>query len=89
MRLLTLMIALLAFASLPKGEAQEPHFPSPEKEHRWLKQFNGQWTSSSKAEAYNGQPAMECSGSMDSTMLGGFWVVNQFKGDVGGVTWAE
>jgi hypothetical protein len=32
-----------------------------------------------------GQPAMRAEGSMKSRMLGGFWVVNEFQGEMAGM----
>ncbi|APZ91996.1 DUF1579 domain-containing protein [Fuerstiella marisgermanici] len=65
---------------------QPPSAAAPKKEHEWLKQFEGQWSSSSKTVAAPGQPSTECTGSMKSSMLGGFWVVNKMRGHVGEVT---
>ncbi|KAA5541327.1 DUF1579 domain-containing protein [Roseiconus nitratireducens] len=66
--------------------AQPPEFPKPQKEHQFLKQFTGKWTSHSKSVATEGQPEMECSGSMNSRMLGGFWLINRMQGDMAGTT---
>lgn len=77
-------IAALAFISISAVHAQEPSFPGPQKEHEWLKQFNGKWTSTSKTVATDDQPSMNYSGTMDSQMLGGFWTINKMTGDMGG-----
>ena len=66
------------------ADGQEPKPSTPQPEHQWLKQFEGQWTSTSTMEAPPGQPGVECTGSMTSHMLGGLWVVNQMEADVGG-----
>ncbi|TWU30128.1 DUF1579 domain-containing protein [Bythopirellula polymerisocia] len=62
--------------------AQQPEFPTPQPEHGWLKQFTGHWTTSSKTVAAPEMPAMECSGSMESREIGGFWVANELEGDI-------
>lgn len=66
--------------------AQQPEFPSPTKEHEWLKQFVGEWESHSKASMGPDQPPFECKGTMTTRMLGGFWVVNEISADMMGTT---
>lgn len=65
--------------------AQGPQAARPRKEHQFLKRFAGEWTSLSKSVAQGDQPAAEYDGSMSSKMLGGFWAVNRFEGDAGGM----
>jgi hypothetical protein len=66
--------------------AQElPEFPKPQKEHELLQKFVGEWESHSKASPGPGQPEMECSGTMKSRMLGGFWVISENEGDMAGM----
>ncbi len=66
--------------------AQDPQaMPEPTKEHQWLKQFQGEWTTQQKGDLGPGQPPMACSGTITSRMVGGFWVVNEMKGDIMGV----
>jgi hypothetical protein len=64
---------------------QPPQFPGPEKQHEWLKQFVGQWESESEAVAAPGQPSTKCKGTMNSRMLGEFWIVSEVSGDMDGV----
>lgn len=78
----TIITGLLLVAT---SVAQQPEFPKPQQQHEWLKQFEGKWTSTSKTMSFDDQPAMECSGKMESQMLGGFWAVNRITGDMGGV----
>lgn len=66
-------------------QAQAPEFPKPTKEHEWLKKFEGEWACNSKTVDAPGQPSMECKGTMTSTMLGGFWVVNRMDNDMQGM----
>ncbi|MDA8743706.1 DUF1579 domain-containing protein [Rubripirellula amarantea] len=79
-----LSVAMLALLCISLSQAQEPDFPNPEPQHQWLKQFVGQWTSSSRTIASGEQPAMQCTGTMDSRMLGEFWIVNEISGDMDG-----
>jgi hypothetical protein len=67
--------------------AQElPKPPGPEKEHQWLEQFVGEWSTESKAEMGPGQPPLECTGTIHSRRIGGLWVLNEMKGEVAGTS---
>lgn len=69
--------------------AQEiPQFPQPQKEHEWLQKFVGEWSSESKASMGPGVPEMQCQGKMKSRMLGGFWLISDNEGDMGGMKMA-
>ena len=84
-QLLSLSLILLAgHSSAGHLIAQEPPMPEPTKEHQWLTQFVGEWTSESKGTMGPGQPPMECSGTLSSKKLGEFWVMNEMKGDMVG-----
>jgi hypothetical protein len=76
-----LLCAVIAVSLLcASASAQEqPEFPGPEKEHQWLKKFVGEWTTTSKASMGPEQPPMECSGTIESRMIGEFWVVNEMQ----------
>ncbi|MGB7344732.1 MAG: DUF1579 domain-containing protein [Pirellulaceae bacterium] len=82
----TLIIAIVAFVlgGITMAPAQQPELPSTEKEHQWLNQFAGEWTSVSQSVAYDDQPATKCTGAMKSRMLGEFWIINEITGDMGG-----
>jgi hypothetical protein len=59
--------------------AQELPAPSkPYKEHEWLKQLAGEWTTRAEA-TFENQPAMVCEGTESARMLGGFWLVSEGK----------
>ena len=64
--------------------AQEPEFPQPQKEHQWLEKFAGEWVTESEAIMGPDQPPVTCKGTMSSRMLGGFWVINELRGDYQG-----
>ena len=69
--------------------AQEPpNFPQPTEAHQWLKQFAGEWTTTSQAAMEPNQSPMECTGRMTSRMVGDFWVVSELSGDMGSMSFA-
>jgi hypothetical protein len=78
---------MFVFTTSFKVDAQdEPKFPTAQKEHRWLEQFVGQWQTESEAKMGPDQPAMKCTGTMSSRMLGDFWVVSELVGEMPGMT---
>ena len=64
--------------------AQEEKLGPPVKQHELLKKFEGQWTTTGKAAATEGQPAVETKGSIKSRMLGKFWVVSDMSAEMSG-----
>jgi hypothetical protein len=78
------LIVALGLLLTSSSFAQEPSAPGPK--HEWLKQFTGEWTVSSKATAGPGQPAIEGAGTVTSRTLGGWWVVNEMRAEMHGVT---
>lgn len=73
---------LLATATLTAQEP--PAMPMPAAEHAWLEKFVGEWVTKSEAKMGPDQPPLQCSGTLSSRMLGGFWVLNEMKGDMAG-----
>jgi hypothetical protein len=94
MRFLTVTILLLGLAITGPActvHAQETapialHAPQPVEQHQWLQQFVGEWNTESKAMMGTDQPPIECTGTLSSRKLGGFWVINEMKGDMMGQT---
>lgn len=84
----TAIAPLLALGSiLLAGNAfaqESPQMPEPTKQHAWLDGFAGNWATKSEARMGPDQPSIECSGTLTSRKLGGFWVLNEMKGDMGG-----
>ena len=76
----TLLLGLFAGVAV----AQIPEMPKPKPEHAWLEKFVGDWTTDSKGTMGPGQPTMECKGTLSSRKLGGFWILNEMKGDMAG-----
>jgi hypothetical protein len=81
---LGVVVALLAAAS--RGRAQEvPNLPAPQKEHEWLAQLVGEWDAEVEAVMDPSQPPIKSKGTETVRALGGFWVVAENKGDIGGL----
>ncbi|QDT31915.1 hypothetical protein Mal48_11530 [Thalassoglobus polymorphus] len=85
MKMFAIPFALVVSMSAIDLAAQELNFPMPKKEHEWLDQFTGEWDSMSKSVATANYPAMQCSGTLKSRMVGGFWVLNEMTVDTGGL----
>ncbi|TWT85038.1 hypothetical protein CA13_65200 [Planctomycetes bacterium CA13] len=85
MKNLLFTAVISTFVCLSVSYAQQPNVPGPQNEHRWLKQFTGQWTSKSKTVASDEVPSTQCAGSMNSHMLGQFFVINDLEGEMDGV----
>ena len=65
-----------------------PPMPKPGPEHEFLKQFVGTWTSTMEMRMAADQPWAKATGSDTYTMLGGFWLVQEAKGDMGGMSFS-
>ena len=76
--LTTLILGLLCCHDACGQEA--PAMAKPTPEHSWLQKFIGEWTTDSKATMGPDQPPMQCSGTLTSREIGGFWVLNEMKG---------
>ena len=84
-KLLSVCGWIVLLLASPTANADEPKFPTPEKQHQWLSQFAGQWESESEATMGPGQPPMRCKGKMNARMLGGFWMVAEMKSEAMGM----
>jgi hypothetical protein len=58
--------------------------PKPTDEHGWLQKFIGEWKTESEGIMGPDQPPIQCSGTLSSRQLGGFWVLNEMKGEMSG-----
>jgi hypothetical protein len=76
---LVLIVSALGFAADP------PMLPTPQKEHQWLQQLEGTWTTDTEALMEPGKPPMKLTGTESTRSLGGFWAMSEFKGDMMGV----
>ena len=59
----------------------------PTKEHELLKKDVGTWKAACKMWEIPGQPPMEFEGVETNRLLGGFWVISEFKGSMPGMTY--
>ncbi len=80
----TIIVGLLSIQSMAVGQ-EAPVMPQPTQQHIWLEKFVGEWTTESKGTMGPDQPPMECHGTLSSRKLGGFWVVNEIKGEWSGI----
>lgn len=80
---LAAVVVPIAVASVANGQdveetaAQASEAQAP---HAWLQRFVGSWTTTSESNAGPDQPPMECTGTMESKMLGKLWVTNRMEG---------
>jgi Protein of unknown function (DUF1579) len=56
----------------------------PQKEHEWLQKLVGKWTYESECVMGPGMPKEKFSGSESVSMLGGYWMVADGKGNMPG-----
>lgn len=58
--------------------AQEPRLlPGPQKEHKWLEKFVGEWETDGEGIMGPDQGTFKCKGTIRSRMLGQLWVVSE------------
>lgn len=76
----TVILGLMCFHGAALGQ-NAPAMPKPTQQHDWLEKFVGEWTTESKATMAPDQPPMQCTGTLTSRKLGGFWVLNEMKGE--------
>lgn len=75
---LTLLLGLSAsFADTP------PEMPKPGKEHEWLGQLVGEWTTEGECLMEEGK-ATKTTGTETSRMVGGFWATFEHQGEMAG-----
>lgn len=66
--------------------AQETPKPAaPEKEHEWLAQLAGEFTTDAEAIFAPDTPPFKCAGTATARSVGGFWLVNEHKMEPMGV----
>ena len=80
------LAAAPAFAqeSRPSARPEAPAMPTPGPEHAVLKDLAGTWDATVESFAAPGQPPMLAKGIETGTMVGGFWLVSDFKSEVMG-----
>ena len=79
-------VGLAALLTLGGAMAQEaPKPPSPQKEHDWLKQLEGEWETECELLLEPGKPAHKNKGTETVRNLGGFWYVSEIKSECFGM----
>ena len=56
----------------------------PQKEHQWLQQLVGEWTSEAECSMGLGQPSTKSYGTERVRMVGGVWMVGEGQGEMPG-----
>jgi hypothetical protein len=80
-KIAVLAMATAVLAGVGVARAQEgPKMPTPQKEHEWLKQLEGEWETECEAFLEPGKPAVKSTGSESVHALGAFWSIAEFKG---------
>ena len=80
-RTLALLIASLLCGTIVV-HAQEMQ---PQKEHKWLEQFAGEWDFEVEIVMQPGQPPIKAKGTDSGRMVGGFWVTVEGKAEMMGM----
>ena len=72
--------------STPTVESAAPAEGSaePQKQHRWLQRFVGEWTYESEMPAQGGEPAHKVTGIERVRAIGDLWVVGESNGEMPG-----
>jgi len=79
------IIAAFACGVMIAPAQNMPEMPKPQKEHEWLKKFEGEWESKSQIFMEPGKP-IESKGTETARMMGGFWITSEGKGEMMGST---
>jgi len=81
------LVCVCACLQMAPSLAQEfPDLPAPTKDHEFLQKFAGKWTVDQEARMSPDQPPIKGTGSIESHMLGKFWVINEFESSMLGMT---
>jgi hypothetical protein len=57
---------------------------TPQREHRWLERFIGEWTSETEMSMEPGKPPEKCHGTDTVRSLGGLWILAEGQGEMPG-----
>jgi hypothetical protein len=81
----TLLLCLVGCATAVVAQ-EFPEMPASRPEHRWLEKFTGQWTSQAEAVLEPDAEPVKCKGTVTSRSIGGFWVVNEIRSEMLGMS---
>jgi hypothetical protein len=69
---------------MAEDQAHESPFAKPQREHEWLHQLVGEWTSEMEASMVPGEPPVKHKGTESVRSIGGLWVQGEGQGDTPG-----
>ena len=78
------MVASLLLVGSPAAQ-EPPEFPTASREHQLLEKFAGEWETESTGSMGPDQPPVKMKGTINGEMLGSFWVISHFEGNVMGM----
>lgn len=79
-----LLCAFVGCLIYPAWSADPPPMPKPEKEHEWLKMFEGEWEGEGECFMEPDKP-MKCKNTETCKTIGGFWIQSNMKADMAGM----
>jgi hypothetical protein len=85
MRTVAAVGVVAAVLGVPVRADDAPPAPTPQKQHEWLAQLAGEWTTDAECVMAPGQPPVKMKGTESVRLLGGLWAVSEMKGEVMGV----
>ncbi|HKS16052.1 MAG TPA: DUF1579 domain-containing protein [Planctomycetota bacterium] len=81
----TVSLALAAGLAWAATAATTQEMPKPQKEHEFLKQFEGTWDSSISFRMTGEAEWTASKGTESNRLVGGFWLISESKGDMMGM----
>ena len=72
-------LGLILIATSIASAQEHPLPPKPEKEHQWLQQFVGEWTTDAEVIMEPGKPPTKCEGTESVRTVGGMWTISEIK----------
>ncbi len=82
-RILAITLSL-CFLSTVQGDEPQADLYKPQDEHKLLQRFDGQWQFTKKSVPADGRSDQVGSGEVSAKMLGDFFVLSQWKGEIYG-----
>lgn len=82
--IVSLSLALFAISAIARAQ-QQPELPKPQKEHEWLQQLVGEWTTEGEGQVAPGQ-TIKCTGTESVKSLGGFWTMSELTSEMMGMS---
>jgi len=73
------LLGLILIATSITSAQEHPLPPKPEKEHQWLQQFVGEWTTDAEVIMEPGKPPTKCEGTESVRTVGGMWTISEIK----------